>query len=411
MAHVEIVGRGRTKKLIPNFKFLIEMIQHLFKLIWKRRKSNFLIMLEVFVAFIILFAVGSLSVYCFKNYLQPSGIKTENVWAVYVDYNSTSDSLNRENGELLSQKAKSFKEIEVVSFDAGMFPFGHSHSNRGFKYKGKSVDASMFYVDETYPSVLGLEMVAGTWFKNTDTILKNRSIVITQTLKEELFGNEDAIGKEVGENEEKNRPRVVGVIQNFKHDSDFQGTEGCIFEILGSAKTNFLAKTTPSVSADFEAKFAQSLRQLGKNWNVEILHLTDMKAESNELILIPLIIALIVCGFLIVNVALGLFGVLFQNIARRRSEIGLRRAMGATGNSITKQFVGEMLVLATFAIGLGVFFAIQFPILNVFDVAASVYIGGIVIAVLAVYLLVILCAWVPSRQAAMIHPAMALHEE
>ena len=70
-----------------------------------------------------------------------------------------------------------------------------------------------------------------------------------------------------------------------------------------------------------------------------------------------------------------------------------------------------MLVVATFAIGLGVFFAIQFPILNVFDVAASVYIGGIVIAVLAVYLLVILCAWVPSRQAAMIHPAMALHEE
>ena len=164
----------------------------------------------------------------------------------------------------------------------------------------------------------------------------------------------------MGENEEKNRPKVVGVIQNFKHDSDFQGTEGCIFEILGSAKTNFLVKTTPSVSADFEAKFAQSLRQLGKNWNVEILHLTDMKAESNELILIPLIIALIVCGFLIVNVALGLFGVLFQNIARRRSEIGLRRAMGATGNSITKQFVGEMLVLATFAIGLGVFSLFNF---------------------------------------------------
>jgi putative ABC transport system permease protein len=49
--------------------------------------------------------------------------------------------------------------------------------------------------------------------------------------------------------------------------------------------------------------------------------------------------------------------------------------------------------------------------LNVFDVAASVYIWGILLAVLAVYLLVVLCAWFPSRQAARIHPAVALHEE
>ena len=136
-----------------------------------------------------------------------------------------------------------------------------------------------------------------------------------------------------------------------------------------------------------------------------------MKAQKNSIIIIPLTIAFVVCGFLIINVAFGLFGVLFQNITRRKGEIGVRRAMGATGLNIMGQFVGEMVVLATFSIALGVFFAVQFPILNVFDVASSVYFGGIVAAILAVYVLVILCAWFPSRQAAAIHPAMALHDE
>jgi putative ABC transport system permease protein len=85
--------------------------------------------------------------------------------------------------------------------------------------------------------------------------------------------------------------------------------------------------------------------------------------------------------------------------------------MGATSNGISAQFIGEMLVLASFAVALGVFFAVQFPLLNIFDIATSVYIWGIILSVLAVYLLVVLCAWFPSRQAARIHPAVALHEE
>ena len=387
------------------------MINHLFKMIWKRRKTNFLIMLEVFVAFIILFAVSSLSVYSYKNYVQPSGIKTDNVWAIYVNYNSFDDSLNKQNGTLIEQKLKGFKEIESYSFGSGVFPYGNTHNNRGFSRNGKDFMVATMDADETYPSVLGLELSEGTWFKNTDSIQLETPVIISQMLKEELFGNENAIGKLIDEKAEGKKEKVVGVISHFKHNSDFQSPENCIITPYHGTKSSFIVKTTPSVSADFEAQFAKSLRQLGKNWNIEILHMDDMKAGCNEIYVVPLTIGFIVCGFLIINVAFGLFGVLFQNINRRRGEIGLRRAMGATGRDISFQFVGEMAVLATFAIVLGVFFAVQFPILNVFDVATSVYIWGIISAVAAVYGLVLLCSWLPSRQAAAIHPAVALHEE
>ena len=73
--------------------------------------------------------------------------------------------------------------------------------------------------------------------------------------------------------------------------------------------------------------------------------------------------------------------------------------------------VSEALVLSTLALMVGVFFAIQFPLLNVFDLPANVYFKGMILSVVFIYSLVIICAFYPGRQAADIYPAVALHEE
>ena len=125
----------------------------------------------------------------------------------------------------------------------------------------------------------------------------------------------------------------------------------------------------------------------------------------------PAIITIVVAGFLIINVALGLFGVLWYNINKRKGEIGLRRAVGATGNAVSNQLVGEALVLSTFALIIGSFFAVQFPLMNVFELPADVYIIAMLFSIAFIYLLVIICALYPGKQAAGIYPAVALHEE
>ena len=85
--------------------------------------------------------------------------------------------------------------------------------------------------------------------------------------------------------------------------------------------------------------------------------------------------------------------------------------MGATQNAILWQFIGETAVIATFGVLLGTFFAVQFPLLNVFDLPASVYLMGLLLAIVSVYLIVIICAFLPSKQASKVYPAIALHEE
>ena len=51
------------------------MIQHFFKLIWNRKKTNFMTSLGIFISFIVLFLVITTIVYNIGNYLKPLGFE------------------------------------------------------------------------------------------------------------------------------------------------------------------------------------------------------------------------------------------------------------------------------------------------------------------------------------------------
>ena len=69
-------------------------------------------------------------------------------------------------------------------------------------------------------------------------------------------------------------------------------------------------------------------------------------------------------------------------------------------------------MVAAIAIIFGIFFAIQLPLMNVIeDIHNSNYYLSIGFTSLLILTVVLLCAFYPSRQAAGIHPAIALHEE
>ena len=388
------------------------MLKHIFQLIWKKKQRNFLMMLEIFFAFLVLFAVSTLSVYNYQNYQKPSGINIDDVWVAFMNYNT--DTLP--NLDVIQQRLKAYPEIASFSFTSGNVPFSFSTMSTSISYNGVETQTDGIAAGPTYPEVMGITLSEGRWFTWEDTIGKNDPVVITRKLKETLFGDENAIGKVLGkmeEGKESTGERVVGVIENFKHKSDYQLEENGMFRAANPKwdREHILIKLKSPQNADFEARLSKDLVSIGKDWSVEIQHLDAMKSNQNQVVWVPILILFIVCGFLVFNVALGLFGVLFQNISQRRGEIGVRRAMGATKKAIMQQIIGETAMIATFGLILGLFFAVQFPLLHLFDVSAGVYGLAMVLAVVAVYALVIGCSYFPSRQAAWIYPAEALREE
>lgn len=388
------------------------MIAHLFKYIWNQKKRNFLVLLEIFFSFLVLFAVSSLVIYHYQVYQQPTGFEYQDVWVIEMDWKDIKREEFFATLPELKKRVAGFQEVEYASFSRANSPYSNS-TNTTTIHRGKQgIDTDNFGVDEDYASAMQIPVMEGRWFSAADTVGGSSGIVINQSLKEELFPKEKAIGRKVSIHETEHS--IVGVVGNYKYRGVLMQDRSGFFYLPPQKHffpSNLLIKVKPGVAADFEAKMVKSLNAIAPDWAFEVEYLKDKQQDVRLQVLLPIIIFLVICGFLVLNVALGLFGVLWYNINLRKGEIGVRRAMGATYGDITFQFVGEILVLATLSIILGLFFAIQFPLLSVFDVSMSVYLGGISLSIVLIYLLVIACALYPSTQAATIQPAEALHED
>jgi putative ABC transport system permease protein len=393
------------------------MLKHLFKLIWNKKKQNFVLMLEILVSFLVIFAIFTMGVYYYQNYRKPMNFEYERVWAVQFELENrpgNNDSLFL-YFEALKNHLRSMPEIEHLSFTGNNIPFSMNTSQTSVKYEAKHITGvNDFTVEDGYSNTLGLTMQAGRWFSREDNGAKYRPVVINAHLKEQVFGDADAIGK-ILDKESENPLKVIGVINDIKEKGDYQAIEPSMYRRTDTSSykwmSQILIKVKPGADIAFEGQLYKSISTYLKSSAMEIEHLTNKRKDKNNFTLVPSIILMIVAGFLVINVALGLFGVLWYNINRRRNEIGLRRAIGATGKSISSQLVSEALVLSTISLLVGCFFAIQFPLLNVFDMPAGVYLVAILLSVLFIYLLVVICALYPGRQAAAIYPAVALHED
>lgn len=395
------------------------MLRHLFKLIWNKKGSHSLLIIEIWASFMVLFGVLSIIVYNLSNYLEPIGFQYEKVWVLDLNNNQDTASIAEKTNQIM-QRIRAYPQVADASRMGNNTPFSASTMNNNITYQKISTMADEYHTDEAFSQTLDLPLLAGRWYRPEDRVSKSVPVVINKKLQDKLFIDENPLGKVLGKNDlekEDNQQttfRVVGVVDKFKAKGEYSADEPAIFKLLDKDDAwnkVVLIKTKPGTDATFEAQLVKDLAAQVPGWGIEVSYLTESRANRHNLTLVPVIIFLIISVFLLTNVALGLFGILNLNIARRKGEIGLRRAMGATEGRVTLQFLGEIWVLATFSLLLGLLFAVQFPLLNVFDLASGVYTIALLAAVVIIFVIVTLCAWYPSRQAARIHPATALHEE
>ncbi len=386
------------------------MLRHITRLMWNKKRVHTLLIIEILASFLVLFGVTSLIAYNLRNYAQPLGFVYKNVWVLSFGSLAQPDSVAADLMQNIKARVAAYPQVEAVTLFGSNSPYSMNTSNDHIDYNKRTVLAHKFTTDRDMAATLGVPMAEGHWFTKADEATGIDAVVINQPMKEALFGEEPALGKVLPGDR-----KVVGVIGNFKVDGEYQESEAGFFQLnTGDRRAwtrNLLVKVKPGTDANFEAQLIKQLGTMAKDWSIEVSYMEEQRKSRHKMVLIPVYIFLTVSAFLLINVALGLFGILNLNIARRRGEIGLRRAVGATASGISRQFVGEMWVLATFGLLVGLLFAVQFPLLNVFDLDSGIYITAMAVSALAIYLIVTVCALYPSRQAATIHPSAALHEE
>jgi len=395
------------------------MIQHLFTLIWNRRQANFLLVTEIFLAFVVLFIVSSMLVYNRQTYQAPLGFDYEQVWTVDLDNGSTTQTSAQivSTEQQILQRLQSLPGVRYAALTGSNTPFSNNHNSSNLRRepKGEGPNGNIYRVSEDMRDVLRLPIRAGRWLDKRDQAGARIAVVISEETQTALFPGQSAVGQifYAGERE----CQVVGVTGPFRGDGDLSEPKPSFFAYANPQDTTLsnlsrlLVRVSPDAGAALEKQMSTEIMAIGKGWTSSIAPLAEQRATMLQVGLAPLVALGLVCVFLIINVALGLFGVLWQTIQQRRAEIGVRRAMGATAGAISGQILGEILVVATFGLALGLLVAVQLPLLGVFNVKTSVYLTAMLLAAGLIYALSTVCALYPSWLAAGIHPAVALREE
>lgn len=396
------------------------MIRHLFTLIWNRKRANFLLIAEIFFAFVVLFVLGSLLVDNYRKYTAPLGFTYDHVWMVDLDPNGQPVGKQDANFTRLIQHLRAMPGVRNVERTRSNTPFSFSDSQTELEVGGKATSTDIYYVGDDMHNVLGLQLAEGRWFDRRDEAATRQPVVITPETRRVLFANGPAVGKVLHTSDEE--LLVVGVLATpFRGRGEFQEIAPAIFHrsialVSPTDSVNFdrpklLIRVQPTATAELEQRLNKEITAVTGGWKSTVATLDEERTVRMKFALTPMVGMMLVCGFLIVNVALGLFGVLWYNINQRRAEIGLRRAIGATGSAISGQFLGEVMVVTTFGLVLGLAVAAQFPLLGVMSIRPPVYLVAMLLATVLIYVLTALCALYPSRLAAGILPAVALREE
>ena len=395
------------------------MFTHLLKMLWNKRRANGLIFLEILLSFFVLFGVFAFFTYNLDRYRSPLGMESEDRVGIRVDLPDGLDSLAAmELQERIKQDLLAIPAVRNASWLGPVNPFGYSNWNSHIQNDTMSIRTMMMFADHDYAQTLAIPMTEGRWFTPADYGGKYQPVVVNKAFKDDLFPDREGL---VGLKFDMNGIswEIVGVTGDFKYLSNFAENEPLTFfpqihMMAGKDKEPFemmILELAPNSLGATEETIYNQLVQATKSTDVVIWDMEKDRRKANRSTVIPIVILLIISGFLLVNIALGLFGVLFTQIGRRRAEIGLRKALGASAGEVTTQFILELLIVAGSALLLGTFFAIQVPLLELTPLPGRYFYLGIVGAVITVLVLVVVCSLIPSRQAAGLHPALVLHED
>ncbi len=233
---------------------------------------------------------------------------------------------------------------------------GHNNNNNGYMMDGRDGETFLMqtdYVDYDYFETYNIKLVEGRSFDRTFGSDKNACVVNHETLEE--FGIKDISQTRfinMGDNDEKNYMPIIGVCNDFNFRSLHNRIDPYILRLKPDDGYYF-----GFVSVKFnDAATAKTIKQIEDVWKrfasnnpLQYFFMKDdfTRMYSSEKQNAELSVLFAILGIFIA--ALGLFGLTSFTIEQRTKEVGVRKALGASGASIFYLISKEIVLLVCIA--------------------------------------------------------------
>lgn len=294
-----------------------------------------------------------------------------------------------------------------------------------FSIDGTDQRKTILGVSPEYFDIQSLEQTAGSLFSKEENETSQRKIVLGHALAQDLFKNEDAIGKTVKLQEVDFI--VSGVLKekaaNALSDPNIQGfiPEKTSLEIFDTKNYgNFTVVAASENSIDRAKQLVEEA--LLKSHNISDPKLADFSVVSSEDLLstigqITSLLTSFLAGIAAISLVvggIGIMNIMLVSVTERTREIGLRKAVGAKTSDIMLQFIVEAILLTfiggLFGILLG-YLVGSAASLAVPDLKAIITLPSILLAVGISSIVGLVFGVYPAAKAARLNPIDALRYE
>ena len=210
---------------------------------------------------------------------------------------------------------------------------------------------------------LGLTLLQGRWFSDTDAMKSQKVVVVDRVLVDKYWKGQEVLGKRITSGPDD--WTVIGVVATVKNASLDEASlkESIYFPMAQDPrKTMMIVARTAGDPALLSSAVRDAVHAVDPTQPVfNTSTLADRMGKAAQSRRTPVMLLSVFGGLAMILAMLGVYGVLAFSVAQRTTEFGVRMALGATAGDIASLVLrmGFVLIGAGIAIGLGGYVALN----------------------------------------------------